>query len=310
MNSDDKKKATEYEEVNKTKPPTKRFSAPYAGTWFWGVKTVADFKKEITETTAILGRQSAVKVVFSGNSVSTNPKKKEVTLPDFEDSLELDRGAISFMRGIVDHESGHLRFTDGNKYYPALDKGHKDNKKLLSSLIEVVEDLRVDRAYASVYGGSKKNLEVRSEVEILSAMDQIRQLRDRAETWSKLSEEEIKKAKNLGMSIPKKPTFAEMVGLALLGKYKRENMGMYCFDFKEFYDKEYSEKEKELIEDWVKKIHDCDNTEDSIKLANKIYDYFQKIDESEENQGGEGEDNRSQGSFKNNPLTGQYTPRS
>lgn len=91
-----------------------------------------------------LGRQRGIQVVIGGSRAFTD--FQTITIPALPPD---DRQAAILANGYIDHESAHVRHTD-----PACPKP----SGLVGVLLNVFEDIRVERALSQAYPGSRHNL--------------------------------------------------------------------------------------------------------------------------------------------------------
>ncbi len=91
-----------------------------------------------------LGRQRGIQVVIGGSRAFTD--FQTITIPALPPD---DRQTAILANGYIDHESAHIRYTD-----PACPKP----SGLVGVLLNVFEDIRVERALSQAYPGSRHNL--------------------------------------------------------------------------------------------------------------------------------------------------------
>ena len=104
--------------------------------------------KSLPLLASVLGRQHGVQVTIGGTEAFTNGRI--VNLP----ALPLDVGSegLAFCRGYLDHESGHLRYTN-------FDALREENLYPVEKFIwNAIEDWRVEKALSEVYPGCRANL--------------------------------------------------------------------------------------------------------------------------------------------------------
>lgn len=111
--------------------------------------TQQDILKSLPLLASVLGRQHGVQVTIGGTEAYTDGKC--VNLP----ALPLDVGSevLALCRGYLDHESGHLRFTD----FDAMQAEHL--YPVEKFIWNAIEDWRVEKALSEVYPGCRANLE-------------------------------------------------------------------------------------------------------------------------------------------------------
>lgn len=95
-----------------------------------------------------LGRKFGVKVVMGGDTARTDGDT--ITLP----LLPIDDPDTSILAtGYLDHECGHVRATDFEEY-------GQETKPLNSHMLNVFEDIRVEKLMGEIYPGCRTNLAV------------------------------------------------------------------------------------------------------------------------------------------------------
>lgn len=99
---------------------------------------------------SVLGRRYGVEVSVGGDTASTDGRRIRLPAlpPDGDPTL------LGLVRGYVDHESAHIRFTD----FSVLADGTAITP-LLKFVWNVIEDWRVEHALAEVYPGCRANFD-------------------------------------------------------------------------------------------------------------------------------------------------------
>ena len=98
---------------------------------------------------SVLGDKYGVEVRIGGDQAATNGKV--IFIPSLP--LDADEDLLSLVRGYIDHESGHIRFTD----HEAMVAAHMDN--VTQFLWNCIEDWRIENKLAELYPGCKQNLQ-------------------------------------------------------------------------------------------------------------------------------------------------------
>ena len=119
----------------------------------------ADYMHEAKNVSAVLGRESGVRVVFEGEGASTDGET--IKLPSIDNALQLDEKTVMVARGYVDHEAAHVKWTSQDEWRAAIDrfkqsKEHVWDKKCA---MNALEDVRIERKLTALYAGSKRNIE-------------------------------------------------------------------------------------------------------------------------------------------------------
>ena len=118
-----------------------------------------DYMHEAKNVSAVLGRESGVKVVFEGEGASTDGET--IKLPSIDHSLQMDERTVKVARGYVDHEAAHVKWTDQGDWRAAIDrfKQSKENAWDKKCAMNALEDVRIERKLTALYAGSKRNIE-------------------------------------------------------------------------------------------------------------------------------------------------------
>ena len=97
---------------------------------------------------SVLGDKYGVEVHIGGNQASTNGKV--IYIPSLP--IESDDTVLALVRGYIDHESGHIRYTDNEAV--------KDAKMdaVTKYLWNAIEDWRIENRLADIFPGCRQNL--------------------------------------------------------------------------------------------------------------------------------------------------------
>ena len=116
---------------------------------------------EITQTAAVFGRNKECSVVFEadGETAVAYTDGKEITLPSLPDNLEFNHEEVMTMRGLLDHEAGHVRHTN----FDSVQKFSKTQSQQAFSISNTLEDIRLESLVMEEYPGSQKNFHVMRE---------------------------------------------------------------------------------------------------------------------------------------------------
>ena len=119
----------------------------------------ADYMHEAKNVSAVLGRESGVRVVFEGEGASTDGET--IKLPSIDNALQLDEKTVMVARGYVDHEAAHVKWTSQDEWRAAIDrfKQSKENAWDKKCAMNALEDVRIERKLTALYAGSKRNIE-------------------------------------------------------------------------------------------------------------------------------------------------------
>lgn len=78
---------------------------------------------------------------------------ERIVLPEINVNKNLTRKAATVFRGLVDHESAHVRFTDFDTL-----ESIKKKPKYIRLLLNVIEDIRIDKKISQEFSGSTINI--------------------------------------------------------------------------------------------------------------------------------------------------------
>jgi cobaltochelatase CobT len=103
-----------------------------------------------------------VRVIFRGFQpcVATHPKTGEVmymVLPEVGDNASAE--LVEAMQGFLDHECGHIFFTPFKRTSELLAGLKGGERKLLAAMLNIVEDIRLEKLLPRELPGTKDNLE-------------------------------------------------------------------------------------------------------------------------------------------------------
>lgn len=105
-----------------------------------------------------LSEEYGVKVVSSGRRAHTayppDGGKPVITIPSVENG---DKNYMHLLRGYIDHEVGHIRFTNHKEVTAALDR-NPDIVGGLKTIIHLYEDIHVERLMGECFPGCRRNL--------------------------------------------------------------------------------------------------------------------------------------------------------
>ena len=114
------------------------------------VNAKSTFESGIGKLARILARQFSINVVFKGNGAYTDGKT--IYLPSIKD---LSKELTADINGFCDHEVGHVRYTT----MKTLDKIPTRGRSFNFSLLNALEDVRVERLMIKDYPGCAYNLD-------------------------------------------------------------------------------------------------------------------------------------------------------
>lgn len=116
---------------------------------------------EIQQTAAVFGRNKECNVVFEadGETAVAYTDGTEITLPSLPDNLEFTHEEVMTMRGLLDHEAGHVRHTD----FKSVKKFSDTQSQQAFSISNTLEDIRLESLVMKEYPGSQKNFHTMRE---------------------------------------------------------------------------------------------------------------------------------------------------
>lgn len=100
----------------------------------------------------VVAGQLGVEVVFEDRlNAFFDHDSRKICLPSLKAIGSEDDAVV--IEGLLDHEAAHVRFSDRDYTELGIKKGH-----VFNSFRNLIEDIRIERAIAQVFPGSKKNL--------------------------------------------------------------------------------------------------------------------------------------------------------
>ena len=148
---------------------------------------IRDIETRTLEMLAVaLSEEYGVHVVCNGQraftAFSEQTRKHVITIP----SVPLtDKHYRALLRGYIDHEVGHIRFTDQECLTREV-LGHQDIVGSLKSIALIFEDLYVERRMGEIYPGCRRNLRTLTRLILLEngpapvdAAELLRRIRER-----------------------------------------------------------------------------------------------------------------------------------
>lgn len=121
------------------------------------------FMHEMGGVSRTLGRNHNARIVFRGNQAAA--RHNEIIYPAMPGDQWLSQRTVQVFRGFADHEGlGHMAHTDFDVLLPAMKEAADAGDIMLKRLINGIEDVRIEKIVTNDFAGTKKNLEVTSEV--------------------------------------------------------------------------------------------------------------------------------------------------
>lgn len=102
--------------------------------------------KSMPIVAAALGKKHGVKVVMNGQASTAMTDGSTIILPALPDTNE----AVTLVRGFIDHESAHIRYTDFDQI--------KGLSGLSKGILNILEDVRIEKLLGDLLPGCKINL--------------------------------------------------------------------------------------------------------------------------------------------------------
>lgn len=122
------------------------------------------FEHEMVHVTRTLSRDGDLRVQLSGTEASS--ENGVVNLPALDKTQELSQYDANVMRGYVDHEAAHERYTDKEWIQKAERSG-----PMVSMMVQALEDVRVEAIQNDKYAGAKVNLSATADATIKLAAE-------------------------------------------------------------------------------------------------------------------------------------------
>ena len=114
--------------------------------------TVSQLISETIGVSNLLSRKQ-VHVTFSDEGKACTDGDT-IVVPELSLDKKLNQKQSSIFRGLVDHESAHVRYTDFETLNVI-----KDKPSYIKLLLNVIEDIRIDKKISSEYPGSSLNID-------------------------------------------------------------------------------------------------------------------------------------------------------
>lgn len=191
------------------------------------------FAHELGTTGSTLG--DGVAVSIGGDKAYTD--HKTIVIPGFDMNGEVSEETQRAMRGYVDHEAGHCRYTPEDLMQRAHDKGGMPLKEMTNA----IEDLREERLVMQDFPGAKKNLEAVVNVTAREAAN----------------------AMEAGGNVDMRDVG---YGLTLLGRLRA---GYDCPEAQRAYDC-LTDETKEACERWVDEAMSCETADEVLDVAERV----------------------------------------
>ena len=131
---------------------------------------------EINGIVKVLSKDQNIQVIFNQDDAYTDGEI--INLPEISLTENLSRKKVSAIRGLVDHECGHIRHTDIETMKVA---SKRINSKMLSFLLNVIEDCRIDTIVSKEMPGAAINIDQLNEDAIRSILKAIETIE--SEPW-------------------------------------------------------------------------------------------------------------------------------
>lgn len=220
------------------------------------------FERACAVAARTFGRKANVSVIFQGDEAQTNGSM--IVLPSLDRSKELTDSQVSITRGYVDHEAGHVLYTNQKDYDAGIKAAKKRNDALCATYINALEDVRMEAKVLETYPGSRANLAATSDAVNRSFLDD--HLKDNPDL--------IKDMRVVG------PLAVTWAG--------RQAMGHTIQSLEEGLSK-LEPNHRAMVEAWADAASKCRSTKDIIALAERIAKETREEHQEPEPEPGEGD---------------------
>lgn len=124
--------------------------------------TSAMDQRVMSAVAAGLASRCGVKVTVSGTGAystlqTRTVRGRTVEVPEINIPAEIRKPtpeAMTLMRGYLDHEAAHVRWSD----WKAVEAAQNSGGRFLKAMLNIVEDVRVERLMGAAFSGAKENL--------------------------------------------------------------------------------------------------------------------------------------------------------
>ena len=220
------------------------------------------FRHAMTHASQVFARNKKLKVVFQGDQAGTDGET--IYYPSMDLTGELSEDQVAIARGYADHETGHCRHTDLNKFRRYASKAFKEGKPFKKSLLNGIEDPRMEARVIRDYPGARENLNATTNAVAREFLEQYRE-----------SPEAFEKEEWYGL-LP--------VLLANMGRKHNGQQGTDLDEFLETCRSLVGAKNYQQAEQWAEQITGLASTHDACKLTDRI---FEQLVDQEQQQGQE-----------------------
>lgn len=197
---------------------------------------------EMRSTSKVFSRNDEIKVVFEGNEAKTNGNT--IFYPSLDKTSSVSKRDVMIGHGYVDHESGHIRYSDMEFMNEKLQQMQNAENYLGSALFNAVEDIRIEKNILQDYRGTEKNITSTAEA---------------------VNEHFLEQAKEDASLL----TDGKMTSAIALTWAGRKGLGMKPDSFDKCLDM-VDPAIKKAAEMWAECVKDCENTKDAFRLARMI----------------------------------------
>ena len=113
-------------------------------------------ERSLPVVASVVASRLGINVVFQGNLTAATDGKT-IVLPNLK-AIGSEEDAI-VLEGLLDHEAGHVRFTDNRWTAEANGRG-----EIFSSIRQIIEDARIEKELGRLYPGARRNLKRACEI--------------------------------------------------------------------------------------------------------------------------------------------------
>ncbi|GAA4652507.1 hypothetical protein GCM10023116_47910 [Kistimonas scapharcae] len=212
----------------------------------------SDFTHECRGTSRTFGRNERIDIVFRGNMAGTDGNK--IIYPSLDLKSTLDENQVAVSRGYIDHETGHLRYTDMEAFQSYARQAIEAGTPFRKDIANGIEDPRMERLVMQDYEGATDNLTA-----VANAV-----CRQMLETMA---------------SDTDSPWYAFVpVTLANMGRVNNGLRGDDLSDFLGAVQARMSAGQYRMCVDWAARITGLASTQDSLALADEIFDAIVELE--------------------------------
>lgn len=227
----------------------------------FGPMKASTFEMELTKTGKIFGRDVGLRVALEGEGAYTDGEV--IKLPAMGRAAMVSEEVQRVLRGLLDHEAGHVTFSDLAAWKRYVAKWKRKGWVLAPDLLNGAEDIRMEREVIKAFAGAKANLMA---------------------TTASVNGELVAHIKEHG-----RPASFDQVWVAIASAVTWAGRRGYGEHTNPFLYGMLEGELKEAVDEMMAGLDKCKNTTDAAKLTERIYEKYGGPVEKQPEKPGQGE---------------------